>query len=523
VSEGRDGGSARVPSDGFAGDRRALFVRQVVLVLVVCVLAFWVRLGADGLSATEGHRAIPGWEMMASGEWVVPTLFGQAYLRKPPGMAWAVAGSSTIFGQTEFGARAVSAGSSTVLALLAFVFARRWFGGRYAAAAGVAFALTPWFWQAGRAAEIEALNNMFVAGAVFVLVDRLVFAAKSRAMDALGAVAAGLAIGGALLTKGPMGLVVVLGVVLGCCAVKRSAVPLLGLVVWGGVVIGAACFGVWYVLAAAYVERARIEPVTQSIGGFLWDSGRLVEILTLVPVGLAAGLPMSVSLAFVFGSSAASGAGMDDEPGKAVERSLDVARSLALGCVFSLALMTVLGIGNSRYAMPAVVFVTPCVAFGLRGWGRGWAGRFAPRRRAVARVLLLGHPVVSMSVMLVALGVWVLVIEPGRDARSGREAGVLLAEALPDGAVVLSDHLVEARPEVLWYAKRAARRDGKEVTMRWVPGLTERAGAFGDDALYLLRTDENEAERMETLGLLSGRRTLMTGEVHKYTFGLFGR
>ena len=99
-----------------------------------------------GLSYTEGHRAIPAWEMLESGDWLVTTLFDRVYLRKPPGMAWAIAGSSAVFGQTEFAARFVSAVCSTAMVLVAYGFARRWFGARWALSAGIG---SPDYWITG--------------------------------------------------------------------------------------------------------------------------------------------------------------------------------------------------------------------------------------------------------------------------------------------------------------------------------------------------------------------------------------
>ena len=36
------------------------------------------------LAATEGHRALTAHQMVESGEWVVPRMFGRIYLAKPP-------------------------------------------------------------------------------------------------------------------------------------------------------------------------------------------------------------------------------------------------------------------------------------------------------------------------------------------------------------------------------------------------------------------------------------------------------
>ena len=89
-------------------------VRSVLIVLLVCGAVYWPRLGERGLASTEGHRVIPAWEMLESGNWLVPRLFGQIYARKSPGIHWAVALSSRILGETEFAARAVGAMSATV-------------------------------------------------------------------------------------------------------------------------------------------------------------------------------------------------------------------------------------------------------------------------------------------------------------------------------------------------------------------------------------------------------------------------
>jgi len=341
----------------------------------------------------------------------------------------------------------------------------------------------------------------------------LVFATRNVKIDLIAAGAAGLALGGALLTKGPVGVVIVLAAAGGCCVARRSFGPMVRPTVWIVLVVSAMCFGVWFLLAASYVERHGLEPVTQSIGKFLWDTTRITSILTLAPVALLSALPMSVSLIFVF--RARTSPAIDDLGDR---RSL-VVRSLVWGCVLSLMALMVLGVGNTRYAMPAVVFVTPCVAYVL--WG--WAGGFTPQRRTLSRVLYPGHLKACGGVMLVALGVWIFAIEPRRDARSGRDAGEALAAFMPDGAVILSDHLVEARPEILWYAKRAAMRDGKSITMRWVPGLSLQTAELDENTLYLLRTDEAETERMNERGLLDELRVLTSGKVHTYTFGLYGR
>jgi hypothetical protein len=59
-------------------------------VLLIAALIYLPRLGADPLAGTEGHRALPGWELLdrlEAGEpldraILIPRLFQRPYLRK---------------------------------------------------------------------------------------------------------------------------------------------------------------------------------------------------------------------------------------------------------------------------------------------------------------------------------------------------------------------------------------------------------------------------------------------------------
>jgi hypothetical protein len=63
------------------------------------------------------------------------------------------------------------------------------------------------------------------------------------------------------------------------------------------------------------------------------------------------------------------------------------------------------------------------------------------------------------------------------------QAGALLAEALPDGAVLWADDLIEARPDLLLYTQRSAAAAGKRVD---TAGLTALRSLFKMIFLYSL-------------------------------------
>jgi 4-amino-4-deoxy-L-arabinose transferase-like glycosyltransferase len=499
---------------------------HLAMVLLVCALVYWPLLGATGLTSTEGHRVIPGWEMMETGDYLVTRMFDQIYLRKPPGMPWAVALSSSIFGQTEFAPRAVSALAMTSMALLTTFFAARWFGRRWSLWGGLAAALMPVLWSTGRAAEIEALNNFAAAAAVFLLIDLLIIqrAAPLRAQFPT-VLAAAAAITLAALAKGPAAFAAIGMTIVASAVVLRSARVLLRPGLWIAAAIPAILFGALVIAIGRAVEDAGQTPVLQGVSDFLWSGRNLTlnnsgKVLVMGPSALVTALPASLALIFVWERSTGL------EPGAPCtdpSRADQLARAIALTCILSLALLTAMGVQNPRYAQPSLVFLPVLVAY----IARGTAGMFNERRLKVARAFLPARGLVWLAVLLAAAIYYIGWHQHHQRSRSsGREAGIALAEHLPAGAIVWADQLIEARPEVLLYARRAAAAQGRDVTIRWIPDLARRLGADlipPVGTCLALRTDDGADEHAAVLNLpqesLQFER-LAAGRVHKFDFVL---
>ena len=61
-----------------------------LLLTLWCLVLFFYGLGAGDLVRTEGLRAMVAREMLRSGTWIVPTLYGEPLFTKPPGMYIAI-------------------------------------------------------------------------------------------------------------------------------------------------------------------------------------------------------------------------------------------------------------------------------------------------------------------------------------------------------------------------------------------------------------------------------------------------
>lgn len=441
-----------------------------------------------GLISTEGHRAIPAWEMARSGEWLVPQLFEQPYLRKPPGIQWLIGGFSLMLGESEAAARVPSALCATLGAFLVLFFTGRWFGWKWGGVAAAAHVLMPLLWTPARSAEIEAANLLFTQVAVYAMLDLLV-GRSSRASRPGSAIlhvsCIALGLTGAALLKGPASLPLLPATILGACLATQSLAPARSRALWTGIALGVVAMAA---VAWAILSRARAfdgDVVTQGVSEFLWSLERVPQVLGMPFVALASAAPVSFAILFPFGRHAHRETLRHDPV------SFERAQALALTAIFALVIYTVAGVHNPRYAMPAVAILSPLVGYVVRGMSPTGPAPMTRPRRIWARVFTLGHPAVMGLAMLGLFLFHVRVLEAKRGMTSGRAAGVVLADSLPDGSTLIVRDLVEARPETVWYAVREAERQGRRVRALWEP---DEITDVPPGTLLLLRTDDMSRE-----------------------------
>jgi len=101
----------------------------LLIFLVLLLLATGLSFGSGEFKGEEGRRAIAAREMISSGDYLVPTVWGQPYLNKPPGYPWLVALCGHLTGGVNPQVVRIPAFLSFLgLAILMYFLGRRWGG-----------------------------------------------------------------------------------------------------------------------------------------------------------------------------------------------------------------------------------------------------------------------------------------------------------------------------------------------------------------------------------------------------------
>ena len=225
---------------------------DLAVLLAVCFVAFWWRLGTLGLiDPDEPFYAQTAREMVQSGDWVTPQIYGAPQFEKPIFYYWLVAASFKALGETEFAGRMPTAFSATILILLVWWFGSRVWNARSGFLAALVLATGLEFCVMSRLMLTDIPLAAFLAAALFCYWLAVKEEAQRDKWMFWHLVWAGLAV----LTKGPLGsLVTVMATVAFSLSVKR---PVLyrGRGFWWGVVAYAVIVVPWY--AAMFAWHAK--------------------------------------------------------------------------------------------------------------------------------------------------------------------------------------------------------------------------------------------------------------------------
>ncbi len=396
--------------------------RSLPLFLLFVLGAALLFQGTRGLwEPDEGRYAHAAWEMLRTGDWLVPHLHGLAYLDKPPVVYWATAAGLALLGPGAWGARL---GCGIALALTAWVVgawaARRW-GTAFGRRAGAAYVVTLLPFTAGNTLTPDIFLTLFTTTTAFAwwcFRDELPRSGSPGEASARWrwALLAGLALGLGIATKGPAALVFLAPIGLFALLQRELVAHLRRPEVWVAGVVAALLGGAWYAVLAMRLPGASEYFFDNQVAGRLWGGqydrhgGPWGWLEVYGPALVAGALPWSVSW-----------------PGMAFRASRERLRS-ALGDplkrflgLFVLVPLVVLCVASSRLplyllpVMPAVVLLTL---------------RAIPERR-VDRVW---RTTLVLAVVLVALRGVAGVVPSHRDASA-------LAERLKEAGVAPTDCL----------------------------------------------------------------------------------
>jgi 4-amino-4-deoxy-L-arabinose transferase-like glycosyltransferase len=143
------------------------------LLLSWSIFLFGYGISTGTLYRTEALRAIIGREAL-QGAWLAPTLYGEPFLTKPPGMYVAIALASAPFGDvTNVSARLPSALAATITVFLFFATFRRVVDRKLALAGAMLMPVSLLWLDKAPSAEIDMLQLMWVSAAMLCFLRAL--------------------------------------------------------------------------------------------------------------------------------------------------------------------------------------------------------------------------------------------------------------------------------------------------------------------------------------------------------------
>ena len=273
-----------------------------VLLAALCAMLFFWRLGAIPLIGfDEGSYAECSREMLAGGDYVVPTCNGEPFYDKPPLAYWLQAASMRAFGVNSFAARLPSAVESLALVVLTVFLGTRLFSRRVGLMAGFALATCTLAVGLARLAIIDALFSLTITASLGAFLLGYVSSTRDRQphTPARYAIAFWSAMGFSVMVKGPAGAVLILATVLAFLLIRRDLRAIRRTMPIAGILLAAAIAMPWYVVVGQRTGGAFLrefivhQNVQRALGKDFYHNA---PFYYYVPVLLAGFFPWSVFL-----------------------------------------------------------------------------------------------------------------------------------------------------------------------------------------------------------------------------------
>ncbi|MDD2941504.1 MAG: glycosyltransferase family 39 protein [bacterium] len=296
-----------------SNNARAVFLFAADLVLIVL---FTIALYLPGLGQleffrhTEADRTLIAWEMLETGDYLVPHLLGSEIFTKPPVYYWLLAGFIDFFGHNEATVRLCSVTAAILLSLCIYVFTFLFFTEQdfkveccraRARSAALIFATFGQTMLLATLAEIDMTYALFSVMALFLLL----LAMQRECL--LYYLIAGVVLGLAILVKGPLALVLFCAVfflleLTSSLVGERAGYTLSGYLFsirlrgfLMALILGLAPYTVWLLMIAGNAGFEQVDQVIKSefIDRYLSDGSRARGSFFYVYALLSSMLPWS--------------------------------------------------------------------------------------------------------------------------------------------------------------------------------------------------------------------------------------
>lgn len=220
--------------------------RITLPLLLLAAVTFFAGLGRGAITdSDEAFYADAAREMVASGDWITPYYNYEPRFQKPVLYYWLTAVASLVLGDNEMAARLWAAIAGLGLVLVTAAAGRRWYDESTGLLAGAIVATNVGYFSIGRMALPDLPLAFCISLAIWAaLVATLEQERSPRKFVLLAALALGLG----FLTKGPVGLIIPVIVIVPVLMIERRSIALTpGDIVLGIIVmLGAAV--PWYVV-----------------------------------------------------------------------------------------------------------------------------------------------------------------------------------------------------------------------------------------------------------------------------------
>ncbi len=206
------------------------------LLIIAGIIIFTMFFGLSAVPLSDPDEPVyaeTAREMLATGDYVSPRIFGDFWYDKPPVFYWLVALSFKIFGDGEFAARFPAALMATLTAFLLYVSVTRIFNERAGFWSALVFGSCGMIFVISKAAVTDTTLVFFMTAALFCFLQRFYW--LMYVFMAL-----------AVMTKGPIGIMFPLAVIFLHLLFMGRLSEIKRMHVIRGLILFSVLSGIWY-------------------------------------------------------------------------------------------------------------------------------------------------------------------------------------------------------------------------------------------------------------------------------------